>query len=61
MAARTRAERKAEADDLAAQEHGPGVKPTKVATSYVHAKHPDHGEDVVFVPGELLPDWVEED
>jgi len=59
MAGRTKAERKAEADDLAAQEHGEGVKAPRVATTYLHAKHPDHGEPVVFVPGEHLPEWVE--
>ena len=56
MAARTRAERKAEADDEAAQEQGPGVKSPRVATEYLHAKHPDDGEPVVFIPGEHLPD-----
>ena len=25
---------------------------------FVHAVHPEHGEAVVYVPGELLPGWV---
>lgn len=29
-----------------------------VAPSYVYAVHPDTGDEVVFVPGELLPDWA---
>jgi hypothetical protein len=27
---------------------------------FIHATHPEHGEAVVFVPGELLPGWVVE-
>jgi hypothetical protein len=30
----------------------------QVAPGYVYVAHPDHGEPVVFVPGELLPDWA---
>ena len=30
------------------------------APGYVHATDPDHGEPVVFVPGELLPEWAAE-
>lgn len=30
------------------------------AVGYVHAKHPDTGLDVVFVPGERLPAWASE-
>jgi len=30
----------------------------RTARDYVHATHPDTGLDVVFRPGELLPDWV---
>ena len=25
---------------------------------YVHAVSPEHGEPVVFTPGQVLPDWV---
>ena len=32
--------------------------PPVTADDYVHAVHPDTGLDVVFVPGETLPDWV---
>lgn len=32
--------------------------PAVLARDYVHAKHPDTGADVVFVPGEALPDWA---
>ena len=28
---------------------------------YVPAVHPDTGVDVVFVPGELLPEWVSDE
>jgi hypothetical protein len=59
MAAR-KAERGAVEADEAAQETGPAeVKVPRLSRTYVHAVHPDHGEPVVFVPGELLPDWVE--
>ena len=37
-----------------AQRHAVGV----CARGYVHAVHPDHGEPVVFVPGEMLPSWA---
>jgi hypothetical protein len=29
-----------------------------VAPFYLRATHPEHGEPVVFVPGELLPVWA---
>jgi hypothetical protein len=29
-----------------------------IATDYGHTVHPETGEDVVFIPGEALPDWV---
>jgi hypothetical protein len=32
----------------------------RLAPGYVHAVHPDHGEPVVYTPGQLLPDWVAE-
>jgi hypothetical protein len=31
----------------------------KVAPHLLHRVHPDTGLDVVFIVGELLPDWVE--
>lgn len=31
-----------------------------VAPGYVRAVHPEHGEPVVFVPGEMLPAWAAE-
>jgi len=33
----------------------------RTARTFVHARHPDSGTDVVFLPGELLPDWLELD
>ncbi|MEF3405286.1 hypothetical protein [Agromyces sp. CCNWLW203] len=35
------------------------VEARRVAADYVHTVHPDTGLDVVFVPGETLPAWVE--
>jgi len=29
-----------------------------VAPGHVQAIHPEHGEAVVFLPGERLPDWA---
>lgn len=41
---------------------GDDVKPvssaSRVCTDYLHTTHPDTGLDVVFVPGETLPDWA---
>ncbi|MEU0150901.1 hypothetical protein [Micromonospora fulviviridis] len=34
----------------------PGGAP--ISPAYVYAVHPDSGDEVVFVPGELLPDWA---
>jgi len=59
---------RAEAEDAAAQEAAsvaaaPPPPPARIgvqAPSYIRAKHPDHGEPVVFVPGELLPEWAAE-
>ena len=31
----------------------------KVAPYLLHRVHPETGLDVVFIVGELLPDWVE--
>jgi len=49
------------AEDQAAQERGgahPEPRRQVLAENYVHAVHPDHGEAVVYVPGQALPDWV---
>jgi hypothetical protein len=35
----------------------PGYVPVD-APCFIHAVHPDHGEDVTYVPGERLPGWV---
>jgi hypothetical protein len=33
----------------------------RLAPGYVHCDaHPDHGEPVLYCPGELLPDWVQD-
>jgi len=42
---------------------GPAVGLTggdpRLAPGFVHCDaHPEHGEPVVYTPGELLPDWV---
>jgi hypothetical protein len=31
-----------------------------LAPAFVRAVHAEHGEPVVFTPGELLPDWAAE-
>jgi hypothetical protein len=36
----------------------PDTTGTRLATDYIHTTHPDTGLDVVFVPGEAVPDWV---
>ena len=41
--------------DKAAQERGA----PRVAPYLLHRVHPETGLDVVFIPGELLPEWVE--
>jgi hypothetical protein len=61
----TREERRRRLADEAAQERA-GVRPESVprvtlAPGYVRAPagmHPDHGDAVVFTPGQLLPDWA---
>jgi hypothetical protein len=33
----------------------------RLAPGYVHVDaHPDHGEPVIYTPGELLPPWVQD-
>ncbi len=59
------AERAAMARDLRRQERGPTPPGTSgvLAPGYVQVPggaHPDHGEAVVFAPGELLPGWLTE-
>jgi len=55
----TRAERRAaEANELAAQEHGENLTVPPVATTYLHTNIPTTAS-VVFVPGEHLPEWLE--
>jgi hypothetical protein len=53
-----------ERDDALAAEFGvepaglTGADP-RLAPGFVHVDaHPDHGEPVVYTPGELLPDWL---
>ncbi len=37
----------------------PAAPPRAVfAPTFQHATHPEHGEPVVFAPGELLPGWA---
>ena len=46
--------------DASAQERGPrDARVPKVAPHLLHRMHPETGLDVVFIAGELLPDWVE--
>jgi hypothetical protein len=47
----------------AGQERGPGDDAGRqvLADDYVHAVHPEHGEPVVYVPGQALPAWVVEE
>jgi hypothetical protein len=46
--------------DMVGQERGPlDAEVPKVSAVMLHRKHPDTGLEVVFMPGELLPDWVE--
>jgi hypothetical protein len=54
-----REDRTAQAD-AATQERGPlDVRASIVAPYLLHRVHPETGLDVVFIPGELLPGWVE--
>lgn len=32
-----------------------------IALDYLHTTHPDTGNEVVFVPGEALPEWAAAD
>lgn len=52
-------ERRALVAERRRQERGPGDgKAPRLAPTYLHATHPVHGEPVVFLPGEALPDWL---
>lgn len=31
------------------------------APCFIHATHPEHGEEVTYLPGERLPQWVRDD
>ncbi|MFI7508643.1 hypothetical protein ACIBSS_17610 [Micromonospora aurantiaca] len=55
-------ERGAELRELAQEIHDATIRRPRggapVAPAHVYAVHPDTGDEVVFVPGELLPDWA---
>jgi hypothetical protein len=60
-AVETTAQRHARQAEETAQERGGTPVPLNLAVPanvFVHAVHPDHGEQVVFTPGELLPEWA---
>jgi len=48
------------AKDLQAQERANARAPrvARYADAYIRAVGSDHGEEIVFVPGEALPQWV---
>ena len=53
-------EAKAVRADKLAQERGPrDARVPVVAPHLLHRTHPTTGLDVVFIVGELLPEWVE--
>lgn len=51
-----------EAEALAVSERGTGLTTgggaERTSLGYLHTVHPDTGNEVVFVPGEALPDWA---
>lgn len=52
-----------EAEAVAAPESGPGLTTTggsrySIALDFLHTTHPETGNEVVFVPGEALPEWA---
>lgn len=51
-----------EAEAVAVQERGGGLTTgggaERISNGYLHTVHPDTGNEVVFVPGEALPDWA---
>jgi len=54
--------RAVEVERVQAEREGVELPPIgMLSPGYIHCEagiHPDHGEPVVFVPGELLPGWV---
>ena len=40
------------------QELGDAPAFPEICQDYLHVVHPDTGLDVVFIPGEALPDWL---
>jgi hypothetical protein len=56
----TKAEKATRRRDQSKQEQAPAtVTVGRTARTFIHATHPDTGTAVVFLPGELLPEWVE--
>ncbi|MEQ4518501.1 hypothetical protein ABLI39_03945 [Pseudarthrobacter sp. B907] len=51
-----------EAESVAVREYGSGLTTgggaDRISAGFLHTVHPDTGNDVVFVPGEALPDWA---
>lgn len=51
-----------EAEAVAVQERGEGLTTGggagRISLGYLQTVHPETGNDVVFVPGEALPDWA---
>ena len=51
-----------EAESVAVPERGVGLTTgggaERVSLGYLHTVHPNTGNEVVFVPGEALPDWA---
>jgi hypothetical protein len=45
-------------EDLTAPVHHVHGADLRLAPGYVHAAHPEHGEPVTILPGELMPDWM---
>lgn len=59
MTRQTRAEAAAQAADYRHQEQGPADAPRqRTATTYLHCTHPETGLQVVFIPGEAIPEWA---
>lgn len=51
-----------EAEAVAVSERSTGLTTgggaERISVGYLHTVHPDTGLEVVFVPGEALPDWA---
>lgn len=57
----TRAARAHDADITAQEQAGATAAPAAVLSpGHIRAVSPVHGEPVLFVPGEMLPDWAAE-